>query len=92
MPPDLAQGIGSGMGQGMNQGFEPGLRPATEFRNLNQSSMNDFGSDQNSQLIIAKLDLIISKLQNLEQRVALIEQIAKDSQEPDKKWTPRRTY
>ena len=88
MPPDLAQG----MGPGMNQGFEPGLRPATEFRNFNQNSMNDSGNDQSSQLIVAKLDLIISKLQNLEQRVALIEQIAKESQEPEKKWTQRRTY
>jgi hypothetical protein len=92
MPPDLPQGMNSGMGQGMNSGFEPGLRPATEFRNFNQSPMNDSGNDQNSQLIVAKLDLIISKLQNLEQRVALIEQIAKDSQEPEKKWTPKRIY
>jgi hypothetical protein len=59
MPPDLAQGMGPGMGQGMNQGFEPGLRPATEFRNFNQNPMNDSGNDQNSQLIVAKLDLII---------------------------------
>ncbi|MBI2670468.1 hypothetical protein HYX18_00610 [Candidatus Woesearchaeota archaeon] len=74
------------------QGLEPSLRPASEFRNLQPSfPLNEPGQDYNIQLIIAKLDLINSRLQNIEQKVAAIEQIAKQSQEQEK-WTPRKLY
>ncbi len=46
----------------------------------------DFQPDNNSsnqQLLLSKLDLILAKLQNLEHRIAIIEKIAKESQEEE---------
>ncbi len=81
-------------GNNQNMGFEPSLRPTNDFRNSQPSFMNDTpNQDQNSQLILTKLDLINSRLQNIEQRLAAIEQIAKQSQEPaDQRWNQRRIY
>ena len=69
----------------------PGLKPINEFRNF-QAPLSETGQDYNIQLIIAKLDLINSRLQNMEQKIALIEQIAKESQEPQQKWQQRKVY
>lgn len=99
--PELDQGnLGQQYNQsnnyGMNQdiGFEPSLRSTNDFRNSQPSFMNDNNSqEQNHQLILTKLDLINSRLQNIEQRLAVIEQIAKQSQEPaDQRWNQRRIY
>lgn len=74
------------------KGLEPSLKPVNEFRNI-QPNLNETNQDYNMQLILAKLDLINSRLQNIEQKVALIEQIAKESQEPqEKRWQPRNIY
>ena len=62
-----------------------------EFRNF-QAPVNESSQDYNTQLIIAKLDLINSRLQNIEQKIALIEQIARESQEPQQKWQQRKVY
>jgi len=71
--------------------LEPNLKPVNEFRSF-QPSINETSQDYNAQLIIAKLDLINSRLQNIEQKIALIEQIAKESQEPQQKWQQRKAY
>ncbi|HLC55783.1 MAG TPA: hypothetical protein VJJ23_00945 [Candidatus Nanoarchaeia archaeon] len=49
--------------------------PFQDFQQENNSS--------NQQLLLSKLDLILAKLQNLEHRIAIIEKIAKESQEEE---------
>ena len=93
MPEFNEPDLGKNFNPNPNYGLDPGLRQATEFRNLQPNFPLNEPSNSNyaMQLLIAKLDLINSRLQNMEQKIAVIEQIAKQSQEQEK-WPQRRMY
>src|SRR3989344_775175 len=69
----------------INQDFQdnsftqyPQRQPIAPFQDFQPES-----SSSNNQLLLSKLDLILAKLQNLEHRIAIIEKIAKESQEEE---------
>ena len=67
------------------------LRPTNDFQKSN-FNMGSNESDYSMQLIISKLELINARLQNIEQRIVVIEKIARESQEPEKKWQTKNLY
>ncbi len=56
----------------------PQRQPITPFQDFQPEN-----NSSNQQLLLSKLDLILAKLQNLEHRIAIIEKIAKESQQEE---------
>ena len=63
-----------------DSGFESQIQEP--FQQQNFSSTNN----QDIQLLLSKLDLINVRLESIERRLAEIEKIAKESQEPERRW------